>query len=60
MKNSGFHIGVSLDPDETGLALYPHPDGFCPGAPAQIAEKLPEGQRRTVLAESAMPFYNLS
>jgi len=39
---------------------YPHPDGFFPGAPAQIAEKLPESQRRTVLAESAMQFYNLS
>jgi predicted TIM-barrel fold metal-dependent hydrolase len=38
---------------------YPHPDGFFPGAPAQIAEKLPETQRRTVLAESAMQFYNL-
>ena len=38
---------------------YPHPDGFFPGAPAQIAEKLPERQRRTVLAESAMQFYNL-
>jgi predicted TIM-barrel fold metal-dependent hydrolase len=38
---------------------YPHPDGFFPGAPAQIAEKLPENQRRTVLAESAMQFYNL-
>jgi len=39
---------------------YPHPDGFFPGAPAQIAEKLPASQRRTVLAESAMQFYNLS
>jgi predicted TIM-barrel fold metal-dependent hydrolase len=39
---------------------YPHPDGFFPGAPIQIAEKLPESQRRTVLAESAMQFYNLS
>jgi predicted TIM-barrel fold metal-dependent hydrolase len=38
---------------------YPHPDGFFPGAPVQIAEKLPESQRRTVLAESAMQFYNL-
>jgi uncharacterized protein len=38
---------------------YPHPDGFFPGAPAQIAEKLPAAQRRTVLAESAMQFYNL-
>lgn len=38
---------------------YPHPDGFFPGAPAQIAEKLPATQRRTVLAESAMQFYNL-
>jgi predicted TIM-barrel fold metal-dependent hydrolase len=39
---------------------YPHPDGFFPGAPAQIAEKLPENIRRQVLAESALQFYKLS
>jgi predicted TIM-barrel fold metal-dependent hydrolase len=39
---------------------YPHPDGFFPGAPAQIAEKLPEEYRRKVLAEGAMQFYGLS
>ena len=33
---------------------YPHPDGFFPGAPAQIAAKLPESQRHTVLAEGAI------
>ena len=33
---------------------YPRPDGFFPGAPAQIAEKLPESHRRTVLVERAL------
>jgi predicted TIM-barrel fold metal-dependent hydrolase len=39
---------------------YPHPDGFFPGAPKMIAEKLPESMRRNVLAESAMQFYGMS
>src|SRR5712691_2068753 len=39
---------------------YLHPDGFFPGAPAMIAEKLPEKFRRQVLAESAIQFYKLS
>src|SRR5712692_6070940 len=39
---------------------YPHPDGFFPGAPAMIAEKLPEKFRRQVLAESALQFYKLT
>ena len=38
---------------------YPHPDGFFPGAPKMIAEKLSEKDRRTVLAESAMKFYGM-
>jgi predicted TIM-barrel fold metal-dependent hydrolase len=39
---------------------YPHPDGFFPGAPKMIAEKLPENLRRKVLAESAMQFYGMN
>ena len=39
---------------------YPHPDGFFPGAPEQIAEKLPEEHQHAVLAGGAMQFYNLS
>ncbi len=39
---------------------YPHPDGYFPGAPAQIAEKLTPEQRRQVLAESAKQLYKLS
>ena len=39
---------------------YPHADGFFPGAPEQIAEMLPEAQRRSVLAGGAMEFYNLN
>jgi uncharacterized protein len=39
---------------------YPHPDGFFPGAPKMIAEKLPENLRRKVLAESAMQFYAMN
>ncbi len=38
---------------------YPHPDGFFPGAPAMIAEKLSEENKRKVLAEGAMQFYGL-
>lgn len=39
---------------------YPHPDGFFPGAPAMIAEKLTAEQRRLVLGESAKQLYKLS
>jgi predicted TIM-barrel fold metal-dependent hydrolase len=39
---------------------YPHPDGFFPGAPVLIAEKLSEDNKRKVLAESALQFYNLT
>ena len=39
---------------------YPHPDGFFPGAPAMIAEKLSEENKRKVLAESAIQFYKLT
>lgn len=38
---------------------YPHPDGFFPGAPKMIADKLTEKDRRKVLAESAMKFYGM-
>ena len=39
---------------------YPHPDGFFPGAPAQIAEKLSDENKHKVLAESAKAFYQLN
>jgi predicted TIM-barrel fold metal-dependent hydrolase len=39
---------------------YPHGDGFFPGAPAMIAAKLSEKNKRKVLAESAIQFYKLS
>jgi uncharacterized protein len=39
---------------------YPHPDGFFPGAPQMIAEKLPAHLRRQVLAGSAIEFYQLN
>ena len=38
---------------------YPHLDGFFPGAPAMIAEKLPPNIRRQVMAQGAIEFYNL-
>ena len=38
---------------------YPHPDGFFPGAPQMIADKLPVAVRRQVLAQGAMDFYKL-
>jgi predicted TIM-barrel fold metal-dependent hydrolase len=39
---------------------YPHPDGFFPGAPAQIAAKLSDENKHKVLAESAKAFYQLN
>ena len=39
---------------------YPHPDGFFPGAPAMIAEKLSAANKRKVLAEGALQFYKLT
>ena len=54
------HLAEYLGPHKILWATdYPHPDGFFPGAPALIAEKLAEGDRRKVLAESAMQFYKL-
>jgi predicted TIM-barrel fold metal-dependent hydrolase len=41
---------------------YPHPDGFFPGAPAMVQEKLahlPAETRRQVMAGGAMAFYGL-
>ena len=38
---------------------YPHPDGFFPGAPKTISDKLPDAIRRQVLAQGAMDFYKL-
>jgi len=38
---------------------YPHPDGFFPGAPQMIAEKLSDENKPKVLAESAKQFYGL-
>lgn len=38
---------------------YPHRDGFFPGAPKLIADKLPERLQRQVLAGGAIGFYNL-
>ena len=66
---------ISFEPVETSLAYtaerlgpqkilwatdYPHPDGFFPGAPALIAEKLSEDNKRKVLAEGAIQFYKLT
>ncbi len=39
---------------------YPHPDGFFPGAPQMIAEKLSDENKHKVLAESAKQFYGMS
>ena len=39
---------------------YPHPDGFFPGAPKMIADKLSDENKHKVLAESAKQFYGLS
>jgi len=38
---------------------YPHFDGYFPGAPKMIADRLPDDIRRDVLAQSAIDFYNL-
>jgi predicted TIM-barrel fold metal-dependent hydrolase len=41
---------------------YPHPDGFFPGAPDMIAQrlKLSEETKRQILAEGAIQFYKLT
>jgi len=39
---------------------YPHVDGYFPGAPQMIANRLPEGIRREVLAQGAVDFYKLN
>lgn len=39
---------------------YPHVDGYFPGAPQMIANRLPEGMRRQVLAQGAVDFYQLN
>ena len=47
-----------LGPDHILWATdYPHPDGFFPGAPQRIAERLRPEIRRKVMAESALAFY---
>jgi uncharacterized protein len=61
VEGSLAHLAGYLGPHKILWATdYPHPDGFFPGAPALIAEKLAERDRRKVLAESAMQFYKLS
>ena len=61
VEGSLAHLAEYLGPHKILWATdYPHPDGFFPGAPAMIAEKLAERDRRKVLAESAMQFYKLS
>jgi predicted TIM-barrel fold metal-dependent hydrolase len=39
---------------------YPHFDGFFPGAPRMIADKLPANIRRQVMAQGAVDFYKLN
>lgn len=39
---------------------YPHSDGWFPGAPETIAQKLPPEYRRQILAQGAIDFYKLS
>jgi predicted TIM-barrel fold metal-dependent hydrolase len=39
---------------------YPHPDGFFPGAPRMIADKLPDSIRRDVMAQGAIDLYKLN
>ena len=39
---------------------YPHIDGYFPGAPQMISDRLPEHLRQPVLAQGAMDFYKLS
>ena len=39
---------------------YPHFDGYFPGAPKMIADKIPAHLRRQVLAQGALDFYRIS
>jgi predicted TIM-barrel fold metal-dependent hydrolase len=60
VEGSLAHLADYLGPTKILWATdYPHVDGFFPGAPAMIAEKLSEKNKRKVLAESAMEFYKL-
>jgi uncharacterized protein len=60
VEGSLSHLVEYLGPTKILWATdYPHVDGFFPGAPAMIAEKLSKKNQRKVLAESAMQFYNL-
>lgn len=61
MEGSLAHLAENLGPQKILWATdYPHADGFFPGAPAMIAEKLSADTKRKVLAESAIQFYKLS
>ncbi len=61
VEGSLAHLADYLGPHKILWATdYPHPDGFFPGAPAMIAEKLSAENRRKVLAEGAIQFYKLS
>jgi uncharacterized protein len=61
VEGSLAHLAEYLGPQKILWATdYPHPDGFFPGAPAMIAEKLSADTKRKVLAESAMQFYKLA
>jgi uncharacterized protein len=61
VEGSLAHLAEYLGPHKIIWATdYPHLDGFFPGAPAMIAEKLPEKSKRQVLAESAIQLYKLT
>jgi predicted TIM-barrel fold metal-dependent hydrolase len=61
VEGSLAHLAECLGPQKILWATdYPYADGFFPGAPAMIAEKLAERDRRKMLAESAIQFYKLS
>jgi uncharacterized protein len=58
------HLAEYVGPDRILWATdYPHPDGFFPGAPAMVQEKikgLSAEAKRQVMAGGAMAFYGLN
>jgi predicted TIM-barrel fold metal-dependent hydrolase len=64
VEGSLAHLAEYVGPDRIMWATdYPHPDGFFPGAPAMVQEKikgLSPAAKRQVMAGGAMAFYGLN
>jgi predicted TIM-barrel fold metal-dependent hydrolase len=55
------YLAEYIGPDKILWATdYPHDDGYFPGAPKMIQEKLPQHLHHAVLAKGAIGFYNMT